>query len=480
MGKLSRKLGGGSEIRMLSIRTSRNPQLPRQRLPLLKKLFWLYFLLLIFEGALRKWILPQYSAPLLLIRDPIAFFIIWEAYRTHKWPKKWSAAIGFLTLGLVALFAVQVVVGDNPWFVGVYGLRSYLLPFPVAFIMGENLDAEDMRKFGFWTLWLLLPLTALEIAQYLLPPSSILNAGAYAGASQITYAGGHVRASGTFSYVTGPIGFGPLAAAFIFYGLVNDKLAKKWLLWACTLALIISVPVVGARTLVFELAAVVVCAVIAAMFGVSQFIKSVKIAMPLVLLSLIALFVPVFSQATNTLHTRFVQASASEGDLQQSFYIRAIEPLAGRIGEANFSKNWIGMGMGRGSAAMQTLLNGTQNFVAGETEADREMDEFGPFPGLAFMLFRYLLALMIVGKALARARDGEPLALLFVPGLLVSLVLGTLEQPTDQGFMVIFVAFSLAALKVTSRPPASRLPSRMPVWRQTRSNLRSRRVSTRL
>ncbi len=41
-------------------------------MPLLKKLFWAYFLLLIFEGALRKWILPQFSAPLLLVRDPIA------------------------------------------------------------------------------------------------------------------------------------------------------------------------------------------------------------------------------------------------------------------------------------------------------------------------------------------------------------------------------------------------------------------------
>ena len=65
-----------------------------QPLPLLKKLFWLYFLLLVFEGALRKWILPHYSAPLLLIRDPVGFWIIWEAYRTRKWPQKWSALIG--------------------------------------------------------------------------------------------------------------------------------------------------------------------------------------------------------------------------------------------------------------------------------------------------------------------------------------------------------------------------------------------------
>ncbi len=117
-------------------------------MPLLKKLFWLYFLLLIFEGALRKWVLPGLSAPLLLVRDPVAMLIIVEAYRKNKWPERWSVVIGVLTCALVGLCVLQVTLGDNSWIAAVYGLRSYLLPFPVAFIMGENLDAEDLRKFG--------------------------------------------------------------------------------------------------------------------------------------------------------------------------------------------------------------------------------------------------------------------------------------------------------------------------------------------
>ena len=132
-------------------------------MPLLKKLFWLYFLLLIFEGALRKWVLPQYSAPLLLVRDPVALLIIWEAYRTRKWPRQWSAVVGILAAGIVALCFIQMVAGNSPWFVALYGLRSYLLPFPVAFIMGENLDRDDLREFGLCALWLLFPLTALEV-----------------------------------------------------------------------------------------------------------------------------------------------------------------------------------------------------------------------------------------------------------------------------------------------------------------------------
>src|ERR1700722_2080620 len=279
----------------MALRQWQNPVSDPKRMPFIKKLFWAYFLLLIFEGALRKWILPQYSAPLLLVRDPIAVLILIEAYRTNKWPARWSAVTGALAVGLVALCVIQVVVNNNPWVAAVYGLRSYLLPFPVAFIMGENLDEEDLRKFSLCTLWLLLPEAAIAVAQYLAPASSFLNAAAYSGAGQIGYVGQHVRASGTFSYVIGLALYGPMAAAFILYGLVQEKSAHQWLLWAAGFALILSVPVTGSRTLLFELAGVIVCAGVAAAFGLSQFQKSLKILVPLLVVFVLASFLPVFS-----------------------------------------------------------------------------------------------------------------------------------------------------------------------------------------
>ena len=42
----------------------------------IKIAIWLYFFLWIFEGALRKWVLPSLATPLLIVRDPIAIFII--------------------------------------------------------------------------------------------------------------------------------------------------------------------------------------------------------------------------------------------------------------------------------------------------------------------------------------------------------------------------------------------------------------------
>ena len=421
-------------------------------MPWLKKLFWAYFLLLIFEGALRKWIVPGLSAPLLLIRDPLGMLILIEAFRRGKWPPRWSGVTGLLAVGLLLLAAVQVIVIGNPWAAALYGLRSYLLAFPVAFVMGENLTAEDLRQFGLWTLWILLPMTALEVAQYMASPTSFLNKVAYEGGSQIYYIEGHSRASGTFSFVAGPTNYVPLAAAFILYGLLNQKLAKKWLLWAATGAAILSVPMIGARTVVFELACVVACMGVAALLGVSQLTRAFKIAAPVAALFVLVSLLPIFSKAILSFEARFTEANRMEGgSTRRAVANRAFLPLQYQLETADYTSNPIGVGMGKGAAAISKLTTGSVTFITGEGELGRVMTEMGPIPGVFFMLFRLLLALYLFARALAEARRQEPLALLLAPMTVTALLFSVSEQPTEQGFMVMGVAFSLAALKLSKR-----------------------------
>jgi len=422
-------------------------------MPFLKKLFWAYFLLLIFEGALRKWILPQLAAPLLIVRDPIALLIIWEAYRTRKWPKRWSGVIGIMCVGMLGLAAVQLVVGDNSWIAVVYGLRSYLLPFPVAFIMGESLDEQDLRQFATWTLWLLLPLTVLEAFQYSASPTAFVNKGASIGSEQLAYAAGHVRASATFSYVMGPMLYLPMAAAFVFTGMAKPGLVKRWLIWAASCALILSIPVVGSRTVVFELAAILGCVGIAAFFGISEFLKSLQMIFALLVVALLVSRLPIFADASDTLVERFTEAQTSEGgSATTSFYERVVGPYVRSAEDDTLRNPWLGNGVGYGSLAVSKLLTGEAQFSSGEEEFPRVINEFGWPCGLAFMLFRFLLAIGLAAKAFAMARDGQPLAWLLVPIMANTLFLGTLEQPTVQGFMVISVAFTLAALHKAPLP----------------------------
>jgi len=419
-----------------------------RKLPLLKKLFWLYFLLLIFEGALRKWVFPQFAGPLLLVRDPVAVWIIWEAFRTKKWPQRWSTVTAILVAFICGLTLLQVMLNDVPWWVAVYGVRSYLLPFPVAFIMGENLDPADMRKFAICTLVLLLPLVALEVAQYRADPSSPLNAGAGLEAHQTTYYGAHARASGTFSYNVGPTSYAPLAAAFIFFGLTSDRFGKRWLLWAATAALILSAPSVGSRAMIFELAEVVVCAAIAALLGASQFVRTLRIVVPIFAVYFLVSYLPVFSQASQTLNNRFNQADAAEGgSVQSSMEMRAFGPIIGAVVQTDFTKNVIGQGLGTGAAAISKVTTGHVSFLMGEYEITRVIGEFGPIGGFSFMLFLYGLALILFISAFLRAREGSPLGLLLFTVLFNSLTAGILEQPTEQGFMVIALAFTLSAVE---------------------------------
>src|ERR1700731_2910306 len=68
----------------------------------IRQLIWVYFWLLLLEGALRKWIVPQLSNPLLIVRDPVAIAIYFFAIRARVFPRNgWTvvlAVIAVLTL----------------------------------------------------------------------------------------------------------------------------------------------------------------------------------------------------------------------------------------------------------------------------------------------------------------------------------------------------------------------------------------------
>jgi hypothetical protein len=437
----------------------RNPNGYVARLTFLKKLFWLYFLLLIFEGALRKWVAPQLSAPLLVIRDPVSILIIWEAYRTNKWPSRWTVPIVALTVIIMGIFSLQLALGDNPLLVGLYGLRSYLLPFPVIFIMAENLNDEDLRKFCACTMWLLVPTCLLALGQYATPPGSFLNRGAYAGGSQIAYLTGGVRASGTFSFAIGLVEYATFAAAFIFYGMVREDLAKKWLIWASAFALIIIIPTTGQRQLLVQLGLVICSVVISAFMGVSQFAKVLRIILPILIVFLVASQLPIFKEAMQSMTQRVSGADAAEGgSAKTAFTRRAIEPLIGAIEYASSSQNLMGIGIGRGALAVQAFLTGSPDAVTGEEEFSHELMEMGPIAGGAFLLFKALLAVVLLGQAVARAREHDPLALLLYPLTFSGLFFALLSQPTLQGFLVISMAFCIAAAKQPKRVPVSLSP----------------------
>src|SRR5437660_6926439 len=81
----------------------------------IRALIWTYLVLLIFEGALRKWIVPQLSNPLLIIRDPVVIAIFLLALRAGVFPfNRYVLALGII--GFLSLAVGMLVLEPYlPW-----------------------------------------------------------------------------------------------------------------------------------------------------------------------------------------------------------------------------------------------------------------------------------------------------------------------------------------------------------------------------
>src|SRR6185295_18298258 len=209
---------------------------------------WSYFWLLIFEGALRKWVVPSLANPLLIIRDPIVLAIYGLALARGVFPFN-RFVIALLVLGVLSLcasvFAPMFSLG-----VHIFGFRCNFLHLPLIYVMGRVLDFESVKRVGRWILLLALPMTIIVVLQFRSSADAWLNAGAGVDAVQITLTGSKVRPSGTFSFVSGIIYFYALAAAFLIYGLVEKRAYPLWLTSIAALCLPVALAVSGSRSTV--------------------------------------------------------------------------------------------------------------------------------------------------------------------------------------------------------------------------------------
>ncbi|HTO04984.1 MAG TPA: hypothetical protein VL069_14830, partial [Opitutus sp.] len=182
----------------------------------LKFLIWLYVVLLIFEGALRKWVLPSLSDPLLIVRDPVAIGIYLLAFSSGRFPIN-----GFVltTFALAAASVMASLIGGhtNP-LVLAYGLRINYGHLPLMWVMAQVLTRKDVERLGSFLLLVAIPMTAIMILQFKSPVYAFINRGIGSEeGGQIYGAMGRIRPPGFFSFITGPQVFYPLVAAVFFH-----------------------------------------------------------------------------------------------------------------------------------------------------------------------------------------------------------------------------------------------------------------------
>src|SRR5437764_14304639 len=172
----------------------------------IRRLIYLYLFLLIIEGALRKWIVPQFSNPLLLVRDPVVLTIYFLAWRARVFPRNVFisslATIGILSW-IVSIFVLDPYMPmSRILLVTVYGFRSNFLHLPLIFIFASVFDADDVWKIGRWILLGMIPISLIMALQFHSASDSFINRTVGLGeGEQITAAGGKIRHPAPFSSI---------------------------------------------------------------------------------------------------------------------------------------------------------------------------------------------------------------------------------------------------------------------------------------
>jgi hypothetical protein len=416
---------------------------------IVRRLIWLYFWLLIVEGALRKWIMPGWSNPLLLVRDPVLIAIYLFAIPAKVFPRNgWTWIL--LVIGILSLLIsfVRLWLYLPPTTIALvtgYGFRSNYLHLPLIFVMAKVLRPEDVKRFGWWTLVVLVPMVILMVLQFRAAPDAFVNRTAGGEGEMMMSAMGKVRTAATFSFVTGVVAYFALATGFLVWALLRRTVYNNWLLAAAGTTLVIGIVVSGSRSVVGA------CAVVVASLAVVLFLRPDSVnrfgqtLLAVVVLGLIVTRTPIFKEGLSVLSTRFTEgAEATEqsvtrglvtrvfGDYEEAFYILTKAPL-------------LGYGLGVGTNAGAKFLTGHSGFLLTEGEWSRLFLEMGPVLGIAYVALRCGLVVWIGLLCLRSVRLGNVLPLLLFSSAFLPMLSGQFGQPTILGFAVFAAGLTLAA-----------------------------------
>jgi hypothetical protein len=415
-----------------------------------RALLWLYFWLLIAEGALRKWALPQYSDVLFLVRDPVAVLCYLAALRARVW--SWLPATA--VVGLLAVLSLAAALcSETRLLVTLFGLRTNYLHLPLIFLMGAVLDRDDVRRFGHALVLLAVPIVLLMALQFNAPPSAWINAGVggEGGTGQLIGALGRIRAPGPFSFIAALVMYFSLTVAFLLHGWLAGGKRGRLLAAVGTVALVVAVPLSISRSL---LLGVLVPACFALLGVLRQPRRIAAVAGPVVVGAFVSAWLAE-SEYLEAFVTRWTDAeSAGGGDFRSNILGRVLAEYT-RPFEAALEAPLFGYGVGLGTLGGARLSTGERVFLLAEGELARCVLELGPILGFAFIAWRVWLAALLLGRAWhALATRGDLLPWLLAGTMALSIVSGQLGPATQLGFTVFGAGLALAALN----PPAPPAP----------------------
>jgi len=437
----------------------------------IRQLVWVYFWLLLIEGALRKWILPSFSNELLLIRDPVMLAIYYYTIPARVFPRNfWATSLWLIAalsvVGSFLLSTFNLLAGFVPIVplleIAAYGVRTNFLHLPLIFVIASVFDEEDVKKFGWWTIVLMIPMGLLMVAQFQASPDSFINRTAGLGeAEQLTAGGGKIRPPGTFSFISGSVFYMTFAAAFLIYGALTKTVYKNWLLILSGAALVVSVVVSGSRACVASVLIVVLAVIVIFLVRPRAVNRIVLTGLVVVVVAFLLSFLPIFKEGAHVLSDRFTDsAEAADTTITKGMISRVFGDFTEGLG--NLDKfPMFGYGIGIGTNVGGRILVGRPAFLLAESEWSRVLGESGPILGLTFLLWRTLFTLQLLLLSLSALKRYNILPILLFSSGFVLLLEGQLGQPTTLGFATLVNGLCLAATRPRAPDDPAVTPSQI-------------------
>ncbi len=416
----------------------------------MKKLIWLYFILLIFEGALRKWILPGLSDVLLIVRDPVALYILIKAAKHNIFinnPYFVAAAI----ISVISFFTA-FFFGHGNMVVATFGIRIMLLHFPLIFVIGRVFNHDDVLQVG-KVLLLMAPFMAVLIGlQFYSPQYAWVNRGLRGSLEGAGFAGanGYMRPPGVFSFTSGNSAFWGLVGAYLFYFWLHAKRIKQSTLIIVTASVIAAMSFSISRSLFFGLLVSVGFLLAATARKPNYFWSIVFALIGVAVVGLLIMQFSLFNTGFDAFTSRFEQAGSAEGGLKGTLVDRF---LGGMYGAIRDTPNFWGQGLGMGTNAGAKIMTGRTDFLIAEGEWGRIIGETGFVLGLGLILVRVILSFQLIQASYTKIAKGDALPWMLMSYGLLNLLQGQWAQPTSLGFSVFTGGLVMAALK-TKRKPA--------------------------
>jgi hypothetical protein len=447
------------------------------------QLVFALLLLAIVEGAIRKWVAPQWGAYIFFLRDPVLLLAYLIATRHALWPRRnafFMLSVAMAAFG-VLLVLIQLTTGgqsEHRLVLAVYGWRAYFLYAPLAFLVASTFRREDLLRLFKLLLWLALPIALLVAAQFAAPLNAPINVG-IAEEHELQFQG--LSATGERTRPMGPFASGAAQQQFVAAAcavLLAFLVAPRQIPQPSFAVLMITgagvltcIALSGSRGTVLQCALAVLMAVFVGLVGRGGALKGRAFFWPVAATVVAVMAYPVvFPEGHEALSERWQAADTVErrafeqtGVLGRAGY--GLVDFVGFIDQVPV----LGLGLGFGGNAAITLRASVDGAPTVHAESDfaRHMVDLGPVFGTGYIVFRFAFMAWLTALVWrATRRTPDPMPMLLWSYVAYVFVMGQLTgQGTINFFGWLFAGLLMASC--SSSGPAPRLQAVAPQQRRT-------------